>query len=366
MSITKEKVLSALSYVEDPDLKKDLVTLNMIQDIVIDGKNVSFSVVLTTPACPMKEMIHNACKNAIVHMVDSDAIVDINMTHDVQQSGDSSPDSQIGKIKNIIAVVSGKGGVGKSTVAANLATSLALEGAKVGIIDADIHGPSIPAMFGLEGTKPGAQKDADGNDLMIPPIQFGVKVMSIAFFTTPEQPIPWRGPMVSSAMKQFFNDTEWGELDYLIVDLPPGTGDIHLTLLQSFPVTGAVVVTTPQKVSVNDTRRAMGMLKMDQINVPILGIIENMSYFTPAELPDNKYFLFGKGGGAALAQEFGVELLGEIPLVQGVVEGGDEGHPVVMDNTHPAGQAIREISKSIAQKAALLQIKNKQNQPQTA
>ena len=348
MAITKEQVLSALSNVEEPDLKKDLVTLNMIQDIHIEGNKVSFSVILTTPACPLKAMIENACRNAILYFVSKEAEVSINMTSSVT----SQKNTGVPGVKNIIAVASGKGGVGKSTVAVNLALGLAKTGARVGLIDADIYGPSIPIMFGLEGARPKASQ-ADGKSRIQPIEKYGVKLLSIGFFTDPDQPVPWRGPMVSTAVKQLFNDADWGELDYLVVDLPPGTGDIHITVTQTFPVTGAVIVTTPQNVALADARKGIGMFMMNAINVPILGIVENMSYFTPAELPGNKYYIFGKGGGQKLAQQLGVPFLGEIPLVKSISDSGDAGRPVVLQEDNITAPAFVEMAKKVAQQIAI-------------
>ena len=348
MAITKEQVLSALSNVEEPDLKKDLVTLNMIQDIRIDGNKVSFSVILTTPACPLKAMIENACRNAILYFVSKEAEISINMTSKVT----SQKNTGVPGVKNIIAVASGKGGVGKSTVAVNLALGLARTGARVGLIDADIYGPSIPIMFGLEGARPKA-RDVEGKSRIQPIEKYGIKLLSIGFFTDPNQPVPWRGPMVSTAVKQLFNDADWGELDYLVVDLPPGTGDIHITVTQSFPVTGAVIVTTPQNVALADARKGIGMFMMNAINVPILGIVENMSYFTPAELPDNKYYIFGKGGGQKLAQQLNVPFLGEIPLVKSISDSGDAGMPVVLEEDNITAPAFVEMAKKVAQQIAI-------------
>src|ERR1700754_3602699 len=338
--ITKEQILSALSHVEEPDLKKDLVTLNMIEDIAISDNKVSFSVILTTPACPLKALIENACRNAILHFVSKEAVININMTSRVT----SQKNTGVPGVKNIIAVASGKGGVGKSTVAANLALGLAKSGAKVGMIDADIYGPSVPIMFGLEGARP--QASEVGGKTRIEPIEkYGIKLLSIGFFTDPNQPIPWRGPMASTAVKQLFNDADWGDLDYLVVDLPPGTGDIHITVTQSFPVTGAVIVTTPQNVALADARKGIGMFLMPAINVPLLGIVENMSYFTPAELPENKYYIFGKGGGHKLAEQLDVPFLGEIPLVKGISESGDAGKPTIMDEDGPMTSAFLEMAR---------------------
>ncbi len=348
MTITKEQVLSALSNVEEPDLKKDLVTLNMIQDIHIDGNKVSFSVILTTPACPLKAMIENACRNAILYFVSKEAEISINMNSRVT----SQKNTGVPGVKNIIAVASGKGGVGKSTVAVNLALGLAKTGARVGLIDADIYGPSIPIMFGLEGARPKASQ-AEGKTRIQPIEKYGIKLLSIGFFTDPDQPVPWRGPMVSTAVKQLFNDADWGELDYLVVDLPPGTGDIHITVTQSFPVTGAVIVTTPQNVALADARKGIGMFMMNAINVPILGIVENMSYFTPAELPANKYYIFGQGGGQKLAQQLGVPFLGEIPLVKSISDSGDAGRPVVLEEDNITAPAFVEMAKKVAQQIAI-------------
>ncbi len=348
MQLTQEQVLQALSNVEEPDLKKDLVTLNMIQDIHIDGNKLSFSVILTTPACPLKGLIENACRNAISHFISPEIEVSINMTSRVT----TQKNTGVPGVKNIIAVASGKGGVGKSTVAANLALSLAASGAKVGLIDADIYGPSVPIMFGLEGARPKASQQ-NGKTRIEPIEQYGIKLLSIGFFTDPNQPVPWRGPMVSTAVKQLFNDADWGELDYLVVDLPPGTGDIHITVTQSFPITGAVIVTTPQDVALADAKKGVGMLMMDSINVPILGIIENMSYFTPAELPDNKYYIFGQGGGLKLAQLVNAPFLGEIPLVRSISESGDAGKPVVLTNDGIMDKAFKQIAERVAQQVAI-------------
>lgn len=348
MTITTEQVLQALGNVEEPDLKKDLVTLNMIQDIRIDGNKLSFSVILTTPACPLKAMIENACRNAISYFISKEVEVSINMTSRVT----TQKNTGVPGVKNIIAVASGKGGVGKSTVAVNLALGLAHAGAKVGLIDADIYGPSLPIMFGLEGARPKASQ-LEGKTRIEPIEKYGIKLLSIGFFTDPNQPVPWRGPMVSTAVKQLFNDADWGELDYLVVDLPPGTGDIHITVSQSFPVTGAVIVTTPQNVALADAKKGIGMFMMDAINVPLLGIVENMSYFTPAELPDNRYYIFGQGGGQKLASQLEVPFLGEIPLVKSISESGDVGMPVIMDEANPMSKAFLDMAKRVAQQVAI-------------
>jgi len=345
---TREQVLQALGNVEEPDLKKDLVTLNMIQDIKIEGNKLSFSVILTTPACPLKAMIENACRNAISHFISKDIEVHVNMTSRVT----TQKNTGVPGVKNIIAVASGKGGVGKSTVAVNLALGLAYAGAKVGLIDADIYGPSIPIMFGLEGARPKA-RDVDGKSRIQPIEKYGIQLLSIGFFTDPNQPVPWRGPMVSTAVKQLFNDADWGELDYLVVDLPPGTGDIHITVSQSFPVTGAVIVTTPQNVALADAKKGIGMFMMNAINVPILGIVENMSYFTPAELPENRYYIFGQGGGQKLASQLDVPFLGELPLVKSISDSGDAGRPVILYEDNPMSKAFIEMAKRVAQQVAI-------------
>jgi ATP-binding protein involved in chromosome partitioning len=349
MALTKENVLNALRHVDDPDIKQDLVTLNMIQDIGIDGNKLSFTVMLTTPACPLKEVIKNDCLKAIETHIGADVEVSILMSSHVTSTRDNAP--LLPGVKNIIAVASGKGGVGKSTVTANLAVALAQTGAKVGLIDADIYGPSIPTMFNCEHEQPGIKKVGEKN-LIIPIEQYGVKLISIGFLTPAENAVVWRGPMASSALKQFIADTEWGELDYLLIDLPPGTSDIHLTLVQTVPVTGAVLVTTPQKVALADAQKGLSMFMQPQINVPVLGVVENMAFFTPEELPDNKYYIFGQGGGRRLAEKFDVPFLGEIPLVQGIREAGDIGYPAVMQN-NVSSEAFHHLAQSVAQRIAI-------------
>ncbi|MXV14731.1 Mrp/NBP35 family ATP-binding protein [Hufsiella ginkgonis] len=360
--ITKEQVLQALSHVEEPDLKKDLVTLNMIEGIEINGNNIRFSVILTTPACPLKAMIENACRNAIAYFVSKEAEVIINMTSRVTTRANAT----LPNIRNIIIVSSGKGGVGKSTVSANLALGLQMTGASVGLIDADIYGPSIPTMFGLEGERPLSVQGPDGKARILPIERFGLKLLSIGFFTDPEQPVPWRGPMVSTAVKQLFNDADWGELDYLVVDLPPGTGDIHITLTQTYPIAGAIIVTTPQKVALSDVRKGIGMFMMNAINIPVLGIVENMSYFTPAELPGNKYYIFGSGGGQTLAQRYDVPFLGEIPLVKSISDAGDAGRPVIMEAGNPMAEAFKALAAKVAQQVSIRNLEVRQMNPAPA
>jgi ATP-binding protein involved in chromosome partitioning len=350
MAIKEDDVLRVLSTVKDPDLGKDLVTLGMIQDLSISGDKVSFSVVLTTPACPLKELLRKECLEAVKTLGFEDTSILINMTSSVTSARlESLP--LLPNVKNLIAVASGKGGVGKSTVTSNLAVALALSGAKVGIIDADIFGPSIPTMFGCEGEQPSVKKVGDKN-WILPIEKHGVKIISIGFLSPGDSAIVWRGPMASSALKQFITDTDWGELDYLLFDLPPGTSDIHLTLVQTIPVTGAVVVTTPQKVALADAAKGLSMFQQPQINVPILGVVENMAYFTPEELPENKYYIFGKDGGKQLAKGRGVPFIGEIPIVQGIRESGDEGNPVVLNDGVSAG-AFMQLAQSLAQQVAI-------------
>ena len=349
--ITKEAVLEALSNVQEPDLGKDLVTLNMVSDIKIDGKNVSFTVMLTTPACPLKEMIERACVNAIHLLVDKEAIVKVFLDAKVNSNRKDNKDI-LPNVKNIILVVSGKGGVGKSTVAVNLALGLAEEGAKVGLLDADIYGPSIPIMLGLRDERP-KMVDIDGKGMIVPMERFGIKAMSIGLLIDEKQAVIWRGPMASSALRQFITEVYWQDLDYLVIDMPPGTGDVHLTIVQTVPVTGAVVVSTPQAVASADARKAIMMLKQPQINVPILGVIENMAYFTPAELPENKYYIFGKGGARKMAEQFELPFLGEIPIVQSIREGGDSGTPAVIGDEPISKKAFVDLAKRVAQNIAI-------------
>ncbi|MFM7216729.1 MAG: Mrp/NBP35 family ATP-binding protein [Bacteroidota bacterium] len=351
MTITREQVVDALRNVIEPDLKKDLITLNMVEDIQVDGDHVSFTVVLTTPACPLKALIQQACVNAIIHFVDEKAKVTVNMTARTT-SGRAAMDELLPEVKNIIAVASGKGGVGKSTVAANLAVALAKKGARVGLIDADIYGPSQHIMFGAEHERLYVN-ERDGKQYMLPFERFGVKVLSIGMMVDPDRAIPWRGPMASKALKQLFSDAEWGALDYLLIDLPPGTGDIHLTLVSAVPVTGAVIVSTPQHVALADARKGISMFRLDTINVPVLGVIENMAYFTPAELPNNKYYIFGKEGCRKLAEEIGVPFLGEIPLVQSIREGGDTGIPIALDDEGPVSGAFAEAADQLIRQTAI-------------
>ncbi len=358
--MTTEKILAALSNVQEPDLGKDLVTLNMIKDIEIDGNNVSFTIVLTTPACPMKDMMQTACTNAIKILVNKEAVVKVNFTSNTTTKRTDNKKLLPG-VKNIIAVVSGKGGVGKSTVAANLALALSQGGAKVGLMDADIYGPSVPIMFGVRGERPmmmeiEARPDdpvGRGKGMIVPIERYGVKLISIGFLVDEKNAVVWRGPMASSAIKQFVGDVFWDELDYLVVDMPPGTGDIHLTLMQTVPVTGAVIVTTPQDVALADAKKGIAMFGQAQLNVPIIGLVENMSYFTPAELPENKYYIFGKDGGKRLADEYDLPFLGQIPLVQSIREGGDIGVPIMMGDDAVTKKAFEEFTAHVVRSIAM-------------
>lgn len=356
--MTPDQVLDALRHVIEPDLGSDLVSLNMIQDVKVKGDAVSFTVVLTTPACPLKEHIRKECVAAIREHASPAAQVTVNMTSNVTTRrgapagpGEMPPqvDSGASEVKNTIAVASGKGGVGKSTVAVNLALALAASGAKVGLVDLDIYGPSIPTMLGI----PEAEKPRVNESKKIEPLErHGVKLLSMGFLVDPTHAVVWRGPMVSSAVRQFLNDAAWGELDYLVLDLPPGTGDIQLTIVQTIALTGAVIVSTPQTVALADARKGVAMFR--NVNVPVLGIVENMAYFTPPDMPDRKYYLFGEGGARRLAEELEVPLLGEVPIEQAVREGGDRGSPiVVLEPDSASAGALRLIAERTAQQVSI-------------
>lgn len=349
MKWTKEEVLKALSTVEDPDFKKDLVSLGMIDQVEVSEKKISFTVILTTPACPMQEKIKTDCIDAISNAF-GEVNLDINMTAKV-----TTPRADLDflpSVKNIIAVASGKGGVGKSTVCVNTALALARQGAKVGIMDADIYGPSIPIMFDLEHARPEVI-EIDGVHKIIPIEKYGIKAVSIGFLVSSPQAVVWRGPMVSSAIRQFVTDVEWGELDYLFIDLPPGTGDIHLSIVSMAKPSSAIIVTTPQDVALADARKGIDMFRNQHINIPVLGVVENMSYFTPEEFPDKKYYIFGKGGGKQIASEFETVFLGELPLVPKVREGGDEGMPIVMQGNYGEAASYYTLADKVAQQIAI-------------
>lgn len=349
-AMTQQDILNALSTVQEPDLRKDLVTLNMIRDITMEGNYVSFTVVLTTPACPLKEQIKNDCINAIKN-TNNNAVV--NVKFDASTTTIRADKSNVlPGVKNIISVVSGKGGVGKSTVAANLALALAKGGAQVGLMDADIYGPSVPIMFGVRGERP-MMTSVNDKAMIVPLERYGIKLLSIGLLVDEKNAVVWRGPMASSAIRQFITDVQWGELDYLVIDMPPGTGDIHLTLMQTAPVTGVVVVTTPQDVALADAKKGIAMFGQAQLNVPIIGIVENMSYFVPEELPGNKYYIFGKEGGKRLAEEYDIPFLGQIPLVQGIREGGDIGVPIMISDDEITKAAFAEFAGIVARSVSM-------------
>jgi len=343
--ITTEQIKMALRHVDDPDLEQNLIDLGMIENIAIEDKKVSFDLVLTTPACPMKKRMSDDCVNAIHEYVDRDAEVTVNLTS--RQMEQPDPHDLVPGVKHVIAVASGKGGVGKSTVAANLAVSLARTGASVGLIDADIYGPSIPIMFNITGEEVYGEEH-DGKQYMLPIERYGIKLMSIGFFVDPNKALAWRGPMASGALKQLATETWWGEIDYLVVDMPPGTGDVQLTLAQTLPVTGAIIVSTPQQVALADVRRGVELFRNPGLDIPVLGFVENMAYFTPAELPNNRYYIFGKEGCKQLAAEMGIPLLGEIPLVQHIAESGDNGKPVALwsDTETPESEAFMNVAEN--------------------
>lgn len=325
MAITQQQVLEALSNVIEPDLKKDVVELSYVSNIVIEDKKIAFTVKVNNPAMHSKKRMEEACEFAIQRLLGND--VEVNC--DVVAGEKVEPENQLSRIKNIVAIASGKGGVGKSTITSNLAAGLAKKGYKVGLVDADIYGPSMPTMFDCVHEKP-RTVEVEGKHLIVPIESHGVKLLSIGFFAEINQAVVWRGPMASKAIKQMILDTQWGELDYLLLDLPPGTGDIHLTIIQAAPLTAAVVVSTPQEVALADARKGVAMFQLDSVNVPVIGLIENMAWFTPAELPENKYYIFGKDGVKGYCDQINIPLLAQIPLVQSVREAGDVGRPAVL------------------------------------
>jgi ATP-binding protein involved in chromosome partitioning len=347
-----ENVLKALAIVQEPDLGKDLVTLNMVRDIVINGTDLSFTVVLTTPACPLKDMIKNACIQAIHQMIGKEINVRVNFISETNTKR-TDPGSVLPKVKNIIAIVSGKGGVGKSTVASNFALALSADGAKVGLLDADIYGPSVPIMFGLRGQRP-LMKTVNGKGMILPIEKYGIRIMSIGLLVDEKDAVVWRGPMASSAIKQFVSEVFWDELDYLVIDMPPGTGDIHLTLMQSVPVTGVIVVSTPQDVALADAKKAIAMFAQAQLKAPVIGLVENMSYFVSEEAPAHKYYIFGKDGGKRLAEEYDIPFLGQIPLIQRIREGGDEGKPAMISEDTDAKKAFQDFAGNAARSIAMV------------
>lgn len=339
MFYKKEQIIKALRDVIYFPKSNNIIALNMVENIEIKGNIINISLGFPKLDDPAINIVTNASIKAIKDNVDKNAEVNITAVVETKQGSLSG-------IKNIIAVASGKGGVGKSMVAANLAIALQKSGAKVGLLDADIYGPSIPIMFNLENERPSVIEKND-KTLIVPINKYGISVLSIGFFVEPEKALIWRGPMASKALNQLFNDSDWGELDYLIIDLPPGTGDIHLTLAQSYPMTGAIIVTTPQQVAMADVRKAANMFQQEQIKIPILGLIENMSYFTPAELPNNKYYIFGKGNGKQFAESLNVPFLGQIPLIQNISESGDKGNPIVLDDNLPVSEVFMKLAENL-------------------
>jgi ATP-binding protein involved in chromosome partitioning len=344
-TVTEDTVLAVLRTVQEPELHKDLVSLNMIRDLTITGTKVSFSILLTTPACPLKDRIESEARGAVASLTGVTEVI-IKMDSSVPTDGRARGLLEL-PIRNAIAITSGKGGVGKSTVSANVAVVLAQSGARVGLLDADVYGPNIPTMMGIHTSI----EQRDGK--MIPAEAYGVKLMSVGFLVKPGQPIVWRGPMLHAAIRQFLSDVDWGELDYLVVDLPPGTGDAALSLSQSLPLSGSVIVTLPQQVSLEDARRSLEMFRL--LGVPILGVVENMSYL---ELPDGKHMdIFGTGGGERMAQEAGVPFIGPIPMDPAVRIGGDNGNPVVLSAPDsPVARALRSVAENIAAQVSMAAI----------
>ncbi len=345
-----QTILDVLRPVQDPELQKSLVDLNMIRNVAIDGKKVRFTLVLTTPACPLREFIVEDCQKAVKQLPDIEE-VQVEVTAETPQQKPLPHQQGVPGIKNIIAVSSGKGGVGKSTVAVNMAVALAKMGAKVGLLDADIYGPNAPTMLGLANVEITTQKDSNG-EILEPAFNYGVKMVSMGFLIDTDQPVMWRGPMLNGIIRQFLYQVNWGELDYLVVDMPPGTGDAQLTLAQAVPIAGVVIVTTPQTVSLLDARRGLKMF--EQLGVNVLGIVENMSYFIPPDLSDRQYDLFGSGGGEKASKELNVPLLGCVPLEIALREGGDMGIPIVMAAPDSASaQALTAIAQQTAAKVSI-------------
>ena len=347
--MTKELILDALRTVRDPQTGRDIVAANMIENVEIEGKSVRFSLVVSSLQMQGKAELNFACMGAVM---DKFPGTEVHVHYVARTPGSQASTSAVPQIKNIIAVASGKGGVGKSTVAVNLALGLKQLGAKVGIMDADVYGPSLPTMLGLVGKRP-LIKQVTGAMKMVPLEAHGLPMISIGNIIEPEQAVVLRGPRLAAIIKQFFNDVLWDELDFLVVDLPPGTGDVQLTLLQTVPVTGVVMVTTPQDVALADAIKGMNMFLLPQVNVPILGVVENMSWFTPAELPDHKYFIFGEGGGKKLAKAANSMLLGQIPLVQSVREGGDAGLPAILQEGNPVAPYFIKIAENTLRQIAV-------------
>ncbi len=346
MKLSKDQVLSILSGVIHPETGKDIVSLGLIQDVEVGETAVGFTIALLKSNDPFASSLKKACVKILTEKLGEGVSIDIRIKAGVATKVESpyKTKASVTRVKNIIAVASGKGGVGKSTIAVNLAVSVAKTGASVGLIDADVFGPSVPKMFGLELEQPAMVKE-DGMDLIVPIEKYGVKVLSVGFFVNPDNALIWRGPMATSALKQLIHQGAWGELDFLFIDLPPGTSDIHLTMVQELSVTGAVIVSTPQDVALADAVKGISMFTSDGIKVPVLGLVENMAWFTPAELPNNKYFIFGKDGCKKLAERMKLPLLGQIPIVQSIREGGDNGEPAVLQAA-PFSKAFEELASN--------------------
>lgn len=342
-----KQIIEALQHVRYPGNGLNLIEAGMLEDdIRISGLQVSFSLWFDKDTDPFQRSVVKAAESAVQTYVEPNAVVSVHTKYRKQLQPESAAEERSLQAKHIIAIHSGKGGVGKSTIAVNLAVALAQQGYRVGLLDADIHGPSVPKMFHVEDARPVADT-VDGRDLIVPIEQYGVKMLSIGFFVDSGNAVVWRGGMASNAVKQLINDAEWGELDYFLIDLPPGTSDIHLTLVQTLRLTGAIVITTPQEVALIDAKKGVDMFTNDKVNVPVLGLIENMSYFTPAELPDHRYYIFGKDGGKRLAEQLHIPLLGEVPLVQSIREGADNGIPVVLQSGHPAAEIFMHIASQL-------------------
>lgn len=342
-----QQIIDALQHVRYPGTGKNLIEAGMLEDdIRISGLEVSFSLIFEKDNDPFRKSVVKAAETAIHTYVDENVAVHIHTKFIKQNMAPKSDSVENLRANQVIAIHSGKGGVGKSTISANLAITLAKMGYRVGLLDADIHGPSIPKMFHTEGCRP-ISTPVNGRNLIEPIEQYGVKMLSIGFFVDPQQAVVWRGGMASNAIKQLIQDANWGELDYFLIDLPPGTSDIHLTLVQHLHLTGAIVVTTPQPVALVDARKGVDMFLNEKINVPVLGLVENMAWFTPAELPNNRYYIFGKDGGKLLAEELNIPLLGQVPLVQSIREGGDEGTPIALQDGHPATQMFESICQHL-------------------
>ncbi len=362
MKFNTEKVLDTLKMVKHPESGQDIVSLGMVEDMEVVDNKVKFSLVIKNSKDPFSKSLVKACDRTLKFYLSEE--LEVTITEKVKHfeaAAFKTPAKPFSGVTNIIGVASGKGGVGKSTVAANLAVSLAKTGASVGLLDADIYGPSVPVMFGLEDAKPIASKE--GDKTWIEPIEkYGIKLMSIGFFVDPDKALIWRGSMATNALNQFINDGKWGKLDYVVIDMPPGTGDIHLTLVQAIGITGVVIVSTPQEVALADARKGISMFEQKDINVPVLGLVENMAFFTPEDMPEKKYYIFGKDGAKNLAEKMNVPLLAQIPLVQGIMEAADSGQPIALDANNIMGKAFRDLADNVVKQT---EIRNKEMAPTT-